>query len=95
MEPAFAGIRGATLAITQSAGSVPISNRAASIAEPHSVPSTTASDPALDDLAPIEQLHEDSVVGKFDAAVVDQESGKPHIVKRMDRPRVRVVPERL
>jgi len=50
-------------------------------------------DSALDDLNALEQLHEDEIVGKFDAAVIDKENGKPHIVKRMDRPRVRVVPE--
>jgi hypothetical protein len=50
-------------------------------------------DDALDDLDAIEQLHEDSIIGKFDAAVVDREDGKPHIVKRMDRPRIRVIPE--
>jgi len=50
---------------------------------------------ALADLDGIEQMHEDSIVGKFDAAVIDQEDGKPHIVKRMDRPRVRVIPEML
>ena len=50
-------------------------------------------DPALDDLDALDQLHQDSIIGKFDAAVVDQENGKPHIVKRMDRPRVRIIPE--
>jgi hypothetical protein len=25
--------------------------------------------------------------------VIDQENGKPHVVKRMDRPHVRVIPE--
>ena len=50
-------------------------------------------DDALDDLEAIEQLHEDAIIGKFDAAVIDQEDGKPHIVKRMDRPRIRVIPE--
>ena len=50
-------------------------------------------DPALDDLNAIEVLHEDSIIGKFDAAVVDQENQKPHIVKRMDRPRVEIIPE--
>ena len=49
--------------------------------------------PALEDLGAIEELHEDSMIGKYDAAVIDQEEGKPHIVKRMDRPRVRVIPE--
>jgi hypothetical protein len=48
---------------------------------------------ALADLNTVEQLHEDELVGKFDAAVIDQEDGKPHIVKRLDRPRMRVIPE--
>ncbi len=48
---------------------------------------------AVADLGAIEQLHTDEFVGAFDAAVVDKENGKPHIVKRMDRPRVRVIPE--
>jgi hypothetical protein len=48
---------------------------------------------ALSDLDALEGLHKDDVVGKFDAAVIDQENGKPHIVKRMDRPRIRVIPE--
>ena len=48
---------------------------------------------ALDDLEAIEQLHEDEMIGKFDAAVIDKEDGKPHIVKRVDRPRIRVIPE--
>ena len=50
-------------------------------------------DDALEDLGSIEELHQDSIVGKFDAAVIDQQDGKPHIVKRMDRPRIRVIPE--
>jgi hypothetical protein len=41
----------------------------------------------------IEQLHKDKVIGKFDAAVIDEQDGKPHIVKRMDRPEYRVIPE--
>ena len=49
--------------------------------------------PALEDLDAIEELHKESMIGKYDAAVIDQEEGKPHIVKRMDRPRVRVIPE--
>ena len=48
---------------------------------------------ALSDLDAIDQLHEDSIIGKFDAAVIDRENGQPHIVKRMDRPRIRVIPE--
>jgi hypothetical protein len=47
---------------------------------------------ALDD---IEQLHKDKLVGDYDAAVVDKQNGKPHIAKRMDRPRTRVIPEQL
>jgi hypothetical protein len=50
-------------------------------------------DDALGDLNALELLHEDAIVGKFDAAVIDQENGQPHIAKRMDRPRVRVIPE--
>jgi hypothetical protein len=45
------------------------------------------------DLDAIEQLHKDDVIGSFDAAVIDQENGKPHVVKRMDRPAIRVIPE--
>ena len=48
---------------------------------------------ALTDLDAIEQLHKDEMIGSYDAAVIDQENGKPHIVKRMDRPSVRVIPE--
>ena len=50
-------------------------------------------DSALADLAAFEQLHEDQVIGKYDAAVIDQEEGKPHIVKRMARPMVEVIPD--
>ena len=49
--------------------------------------------PALADLDAIEELHKDEMIGKFDAAVIDQEDGKPHIVKRVDRPRARIIPE--
>ena len=50
---------------------------------------------ALSALAAIEQLHKDQMIGSYDAAVIDRENGKPHIAKRMDRPRVRVIPEQL
>ena len=50
-------------------------------------------DAALADPDAIEQLHKDEVIGQYDAAVIDQENGKPHVVKRMDRPHVRVIPE--
>jgi uncharacterized membrane protein len=49
--------------------------------------------PALEDLGAIEELHKESMIGKYDAAVIDQEEGRPHIVKRMDRPRIRAIPE--
>ena len=48
---------------------------------------------ALADLEAIEQLHKDEVIGQYDAAVIDQQDGKPHVVKRMDRPHLRVIPE--
>ena len=48
---------------------------------------------ALSDLDAVEQLHKDEVIGKYDAAVIDKEDGKPHIVKRMDRPLIRFIPE--
>jgi uncharacterized membrane protein len=50
-------------------------------------------DAALADLDAVEQLHKDELIGKYDAAVIDQEDGKPHVVKRMDRPDIRVIPE--
>ena len=51
-------------------------------------------DAALADLDAIEQLHKDEMIGQYDAAVIDKEDGKPHVVKRMDRPHIRVIPER-
>ena len=50
-------------------------------------------DAALADLKALEELHDQNVLGKYDAAVIDKEDGKPHIVKRADRPEYRVVPE--
>ncbi|HKA97637.1 MAG TPA: hypothetical protein VKD66_15320 [Streptosporangiaceae bacterium] len=50
-------------------------------------------DAALGDLNAIEQLHKDEMIGQYDAAVIDKKDGKPHVAKRMDRPRVRVIPE--
>jgi len=50
---------------------------------------------ALADLDAFAQLHKDEMIGDYDAAVIDQEDGKPHIVKRVDRPRFRVIPELL
>ena len=48
---------------------------------------------ALADPDAIEQAHKDEVMGQYDAAVIDKEDGKPHVVKRMDRPHIRVIPE--
>jgi len=50
-------------------------------------------DAALADMDAVEQLHKDKMIGKFDAAVIDQQDGKTHIVKRMDRSRLRAIPE--
>ena len=50
-------------------------------------------DSALADLDALGQLHDDDLIGKYDAAVIDQENGKPKIVKRVDRPRISVLPE--
>lgn len=47
------------------------------------------------DLDAIEQLHRDGLIGTFDAAIVTSKGGKSHIVRRVDRPRVRVIPEEL
>ncbi|HVN59637.1 MAG TPA: hypothetical protein VMT59_00140 [Gaiellaceae bacterium] len=48
---------------------------------------------ALADLQALGELHDDELIGKYDAAVIDQENGKPHIVKRVDHPRIDVLPE--
>jgi hypothetical protein len=50
-------------------------------------------DAALGDLAALEELHDRDMLGDYDAAVIDKENGKPHIVKRVDKPAYRVVPE--
>ena len=52
-----------------------------------------AAEAVLADLDAIEQLHKEEMIGQYDAAVVDKEDGKPHVVKRMDRPHIRVIPE--
>ena len=48
---------------------------------------------ALADLDAVEQLHKDEMIGQYDAAVIDEADGRPHVVKRMDRPHIRVIPE--
>ena len=50
---------------------------------------------ALADLEAFEDLHKADMVGNYDAAVIEKEDGKPHIVKRVDHPRIRVIPELL
>ncbi|HVP75769.1 MAG TPA: hypothetical protein VMS63_07090 [Gaiellaceae bacterium] len=50
-------------------------------------------DLALQDLEAFEQLREEEVIGDYDAAVIDKEDGKAHIVKRVDHPRTRAIPE--
>ena len=50
-------------------------------------------DAALADMDAVEQLHKDKMIGTFDAAVIDQQDGQSHIVKRMDRSRMRAIPE--
>lgn len=52
-------------------------------------------DDAKTDLEALEHLHQDDLIGSFEAAVIDRKDGKPHIVKRMDRPAVRIIPEEL
>jgi len=47
----------------------------------------------LEAMDAVEQLHQDAMIGSFDAAVIDKDNGKPRIVKRMDRPRIHVIPE--
>jgi hypothetical protein len=43
-------------------------------------------DSAVADLEALAKLRDDKVVGSYDAAVVELENGKPHIVKRVDNP---------
>jgi hypothetical protein len=48
---------------------------------------------ALADMDAIEQAHKADFLGDYDAAVIDKENGKPHIAKRVDRPRIHAIPE--
>jgi hypothetical protein len=50
-------------------------------------------DTARADLDAFEELHKAGMIGKYDAAVIDMEDARPHIVKRADHPAIRVVPE--
>jgi hypothetical protein len=49
--------------------------------------------PALEDLDTFEELHDEGMIGDYDAAVVDVEDGKPHIVKRVDHPKSEAIAE--
>jgi hypothetical protein len=53
-------------------------------------PTVAAAQAVLDT---IENLHKE-VSGPYDAAVVDNDNGKAHVVKRMDHPHARIIPER-
>ena len=53
-------------------------------------PTAAAAHAALDT---IEHLPRHEAAGDYDAAVIDKEDGKPHVVKRMDHPRSRIIPE--
>jgi flavin-binding protein dodecin len=48
---------------------------------------------ALADLDTIGLAHIQETIGQVDAAVIDKEYGRPHVVRRMDRPHIRVIPE--
>jgi hypothetical protein len=50
-------------------------------------------DAALADVDAVEQLHKDKLIGHYDADVIDKEDGEQHVVKRTDRPHIRVIPE--
>lgn len=48
---------------------------------------------AVADMNAIERLHKEELIGRFDAALIDKEDHRPRVVKRMDRPHIRVIPE--
>jgi hypothetical protein len=48
---------------------------------------------ALSDLEAFQRLHKAETLGKYDAAVIDKEDGKPHILRRADSPAVHVIAE--
>jgi hypothetical protein len=50
-------------------------------------------DAVLADLDAVELAHMGEMIGPYDAAVIDKQDGKPHVVRRMDRPHIRVIPE--
>jgi hypothetical protein len=67
------------------------------MAEPEYVVVYTATYPtvaaARAALNTVEQLHKHGEVGKYDAAVIEKENGKPHVAKRVEHPRSRIIPE--
>jgi hypothetical protein len=52
-------------------------------------PTAAAAEAVLDTIG---HLHKE-VAGRYDAAVIEKENGRAHVVKRMDHPHVRVIPE--
>jgi hypothetical protein len=50
-------------------------------------------DAALEDLDEVARLHQNKVIGKCDAAVIEKQDGQLHVVRRVDRPEIRVIPE--
>jgi len=52
-------------------------------------PTVAAAQEVLDTIG---HLHR-KVSGEYDAAVIDKDNGKAHVVKRMDHPHVRIIPE--
>jgi hypothetical protein len=48
---------------------------------------------ALSALGAFEKLNERERVGLYDAAVIDVRDGRPHIVKRMERTTLELIPE--
>jgi hypothetical protein len=55
-----------------------------------SYPTVAAARAVLDT---IEHLRGAEVDGPYDAAVIAKENGQPHVVKRLDHPRSRIIPE--
>jgi hypothetical protein len=43
--------------------------------------------------AVLDTIGHHQVDGDYDAGVVDKQNGKPHVVKRLDRPHPRIIPE--
>ncbi len=52
-------------------------------------PTVAAARAVLDTIG---HLHKE-LAGAYDAAVIDKQNGKAHVVKRMDHPHIRIIPE--